>query len=148
MPLDRADHIDAESINLAAVNVLKEHLTGALARLRLVTRPRAALVTLSILGAALVVAPGASPAAAAPLRQTSIITNNIQGEDDATASKWSSQVQGYARSAEIVLIQEAGPQGPSHATPQPDVTTADGDTVRHSTGVGACTEEFPSPQSP
>ncbi|MFF9645785.1 GDSL-type esterase/lipase family protein [Kitasatospora aureofaciens] len=115
------------------MNVLKGHLTGALARLRLVTRARAALVTLSILGTALVVAPGASPAAAAPLRQTSIITNNIQGEGDGTASKWSSQVQGFARSAEIVLIQEAGPQGPSHATQQPDVTTADGDTVRHST---------------
>ncbi len=124
---------------------LNKHLTGALARLRLVTRPRAALVTLSILGTALVVAPGVSPAAAAPLRQTSIITNNIQGEGDGKASKWTSQVENYARDAEIVLIQEAGPQGPSHGTQQPDVTTADGDTVRHSTWQPFTSRVQPSP---
>ncbi|MFH8407625.1 spherulation-specific family 4 protein [Streptomyces sp. NPDC018019] len=111
---------------------IKKHLTGALARLRLVTRPRASLVAISILGTALAVVPGASPAAAAPLRQTSIITNNIQGESDHTAAKWNSQVESFARSAEIVLIQEAGPQGPSGASRQADITTADGDTVRYS----------------
>lgn len=137
--------MDVESTNLAVVNVLKEHLTGALTRLRLVTRSRAALVTLSILGTALVVVPGASPAAAAPLRQTSIITNNIQGEGGGTASKWTTEVQRYAESVNIVLVQEAGPQGPSSATRQADITTADGDTVRHSMWQPLTSRRQPNP---
>ncbi|UCM90452.1 FG-GAP-like repeat-containing protein [Streptomyces marincola] len=61
---------------------------------------------LSVVGAA------ASPASAAGLQLWPVITNNLQGATSGGDSKWSTSVAGFARAAEIVALQEAGPEPP------------------------------------
>ena len=103
---------------------------------QVVALPRVLLMVASLLSALLVSVHFAAPAAALPLAQTSVITNNIQGasatsQDDAnTDSKWTTMVTGFFRDAPVVLIQEAGPSGPPGATEQTPIVT-DGNTVRH-----------------
>ncbi|MGR3937430.1 ricin-type beta-trefoil lectin domain protein [Streptomyces sp. BRA346] len=60
----------------------------------------------------LLVAVPAGPAQAAPLRSTPLITYNMLGADSGSDTKWTTTVGRYARSAEIVAIQEAGPTPP------------------------------------
>ncbi|MFE9775750.1 GDSL-type esterase/lipase family protein [Streptomyces sp. NPDC005931] len=54
----------------------------------------------------------AVPAVAAPLSSTPLVQENIQGATSGADSKWSTTVSGYARMAEIVALQEVGPQPP------------------------------------
>ncbi|MCZ4126195.1 GDSL-type esterase/lipase family protein [Streptomyces sp. H39-S7] len=93
----------------------------------------AVLVAAALLAGLLIVVPGAAPAIAAPLGQTPLITYNMQGESAGSASKWTNEVQEYARSTEIVLLQEVGPQGPSGATLEVPITTPEGVIVQHRT---------------
>ncbi|NUR03480.1 MAG: hypothetical protein HOY79_45290 [Streptomyces sp.] len=76
--------------------------------------------------------------AAAPLSQTSVITDNIQGasataQDGAnTDSKWTTMVRGFFQTANVVLIQEAGPSGPPGSYEQtPIIDPVNGNRVRH-----------------
>ena len=100
-------------------------------RLRLSKGATVSLVTLSLLAAALTVLGTAAPAEAAGLQNTSLITWNMQGEGDGGAGKWQT-VYDYARNADIVMLQEAGPQGPSSGTAQNPIVTPEGYTVQHS----------------
>lgn len=54
----------------------------------------------------------AAPAQAAPLDNTPLITYNMQGASSGSDSKWTTTIGRYARAAEIVLLQEAGPTPP------------------------------------
>jgi len=81
-------------------------------------RPRrravtAGFITLATLAASVVlVAAPAGTAQAAPLRSTPLITNNMQGADSGSDTKWTTSIARYIRSAEIVAVQEAGPVPP------------------------------------
>ena len=106
------------------------------------------LAVVSLLSTLVVGGHGAPPAAAAtngaanatvtnaPLSQTSIITNNIQGatangvNTANTDSKWSTGVIRYIRAANIVLIQEAGASGPPGARTLAPITIGQ-NTVQH-----------------
>ncbi|GII86139.1 hypothetical protein Ssi03_41290 [Sphaerisporangium siamense] len=69
------------------------------------------------LTATVIVTDPAIPAAqAAPLSQTPIISNNMQGSDQRNAgAKWTTTVRDYARSSAVVLLQEAGPTPPGNS---------------------------------
>ncbi|MEU1439266.1 FG-GAP-like repeat-containing protein [Streptomyces sp. NPDC005786] len=56
----------------------------------------------------------ASPASAAGLQLSPVITNNLQGATSGGDSKWTTSVSGFARAAEIVALQEAGPTLPGN----------------------------------
>ncbi|GDY49505.1 cytolethal distending toxin subunit CdtB [Streptomyces violaceusniger] len=54
----------------------------------------------------------AGTAQAAPLWDTPLITNNMQGADSGSDTKWTTSIGRYIRAAEIVAVQEAGPLPP------------------------------------
>jgi uncharacterized protein with GYD domain len=68
--------------------------------------------------------PGTAAAADRPLRSTPLITWNMQGanEGSANTNKWFNNVRTYARQAQIVMLQEAGPW-PSESAHQVDDIT-------------------------
>jgi len=96
-------------------------------------------MVLSSLCALLVASAHNAPPAAAANVPPSIITNNIQGasatsQDDAnTDSKWTTMVDGFIRTSDVVLIQEAGAGGPGGPTRSTELAplTVDGQQVRH-----------------
>ncbi|MEV0118446.1 RICIN domain-containing protein [Streptomyces sp. NPDC050844] len=57
----------------------------------------------------------AAPAHAAPLASTPLITYNLQGAQSGGDNKWRSTIGNYGRLAEIVAVQEAGPNPPPPA---------------------------------
>ena len=59
---------------------------------RVVARPGVLLTVASLLATLLVSVHRATPAAAAPLSQTSVITNNIQGATTGADTKWTTMV--------------------------------------------------------
>ena len=73
-----------------------------------------ALLTASMIVVASTAVVGATEerASAAPLANTPLITFNMQGSTAGSDSKWTTTVGGYARAAEIVALQEAGPTPP------------------------------------
>ncbi|MCM2387199.1 FG-GAP-like repeat-containing protein [Streptomyces albipurpureus] len=81
-------------------------------------------------------------AADAPLRATTVITWNMQGEEAGQRSggRWQTTVRRLVRQAPIVLLQEVGAGIPSsmtdpntsHPLPYVDHRTRDGDSVRNS----------------
>ncbi|WP_194823765.1 hypothetical protein [Micromonospora sp. S-DT3-3-22] len=69
---------------------------------------------LAVVAATIVVVGGiVDPAVAAPLNTTPLITFNMQGSNQGVV--WTDTIGGYAGSAEIVLLQEAGPTPPGEA---------------------------------
>ncbi|BCJ54747.1 hypothetical protein Asp14428_62220 [Actinoplanes sp. NBRC 14428] len=79
-------------------------------------RMRAAIAVSAMVGASLVaVGAGPNPAAAAGLRSTPVITNNLQGASSGGDNKWTTSVGSFVRQAEIVALQEAGPEPPGES---------------------------------
>jgi lysophospholipase L1-like esterase len=76
-------------------------------------RTRGLIAVLVVIAASLtVVGATARPASAGPLASTPVITYNLQGAMSGKDSKWSTALAGYAEAAEIVAVQEAGPEPP------------------------------------
>ncbi|MFC7385130.1 FG-GAP-like repeat-containing protein [Sphaerisporangium rhizosphaerae] len=73
-----------------------------------ITGRLALTVVLVLLSTASVVVGGATAAVAASLGSTPLITYNMQGSSSGSDSKWTTTVGAYARSAEIVALQEVG----------------------------------------
>src|SRR5262245_13065263 len=103
----------------------------------------AVILVLAVTMTSLVGGVGNAPTAhAAPLAQTPLITINLQGRDTRTdgnrrETKWSTSVFPYARRAEIVAVQEAGPFDWIPGTRRgPDVPSPAG-PIRHNGWVPA-----------
>lgn len=85
----------------------RTRVAGAVARVLTGT-----LAVAGVLAVTIVVVGPATPARAAPLQSTPLITYNMQGATAGNDSKWVTTVRGYIRAAEIVALQEAGPTPP------------------------------------
>jgi lysophospholipase L1-like esterase len=98
------------------------------------TIPLAALVIGALVAVSLSVIQRAAYAADVPLDQTTLITNNLQGQssDGDAASKWTTSVFEFIRQAPIVLLQEVGPGGPPSA----------GDGIRRQTPEGIAYTQY------
>ncbi|MFI0425147.1 GDSL-type esterase/lipase family protein [Spongiactinospora sp. 9N601] len=72
------------------------------------------MMMLTTLTTAVTIAGPAAPVAqAAPLSQTPITSNNMQGADE--GAKWSKPTRDYVQDSDVVLLQEAGPTPPSNS---------------------------------
>lgn len=71
----------------------------------------------------------ATPAQAAPLRNTKIITWNMQGSN--AGLRWQENVLNYASQVDVVLLQEAGAGPPNSVEQVNDVTTPEGHTYQN-----------------
>ncbi|MER5887167.1 FG-GAP-like repeat-containing protein [Streptomyces sp. NPDC001941] len=64
------------------------------------------------MSSAVVALGGAAPAYAGSLRTTGVITYNLQGATAGRDSKWFNTIRRYAIAADVVTVQEAGPEPP------------------------------------
>jgi lysophospholipase L1-like esterase len=93
------------------------------------------LTAASLLTGLAVGVPGAAPADAAPLTQTTMITSNllgstIRGGGGPVENKWSTMVRGFVRGANVVMLQEVGSAGPPGSDALPDIQS-NGETIQH-----------------
>ncbi|HEX7304938.1 spherulation-specific family 4 protein [Lentzea sp.] len=91
-----------------------------------VRRRRTAVLLCLSLVATLLNAVPAQPASATPLSGTSLITYNMQGGTNSIESKWTLDVSGYAANADVVMLQEVGPNGPPSAHDEGTAVTPEG----------------------
>ncbi|MFC9797253.1 FG-GAP-like repeat-containing protein [Streptomyces sp. NPDC127584] len=69
-------------------------------------------LVLALLAGLMAVWGAAAPALAGSLRTTGVITYNLQGATTGNDGKWFNTIRGYAIAADVVMVQEAGPQPP------------------------------------
>ncbi|MFI5761197.1 FG-GAP-like repeat-containing protein [Streptomyces sp. NPDC051563] len=69
-------------------------------------------LVLALLSGLMVTLGTAAPALAGPLRTTGVITYNLQGATAGRDSKWHNTIRNYAIAADVVMVQEAGPEPP------------------------------------